>query len=464
MKTARFINAMFIMSLFIISCTENSIPEDIIVVNNTKTISVKPIKQGQADISLIDAQVIAQMHMKKQFKKDITPREISSRSGDNAIVTRTGKELAHIVNFQEGGYCIVSANKKNIPILAYSDHGIFDNDTEGNLGLEIWKEEIEMQFEKYEELSESEIAWINRQWMEYEDNDIEHSSRSNSEMNAAFNQQMALYNASTGRTAYPLNIAQNYLPSERYQHFKSIANSKNSPEEYTIIEIIDNSIDREEGPFLTTEWHQGSPYSDEIGITSTGCYPIAACQIMYFHKHPSSYNWNNMGDADIAHLIKDFREAAQMGNSTTVDDTDDVLDALENTFNYTAEIRDHEISDLFSYILNAKVPVILAGHESYSLITGYRNGHAWVCDGASYREERYAYRINWITLKDGKYVYDSDGIDYNEPGIPSIKFHYNWGWGYNNGNGWYIGNSNEPDVEDSCDFSVKRENIFMYPN
>lgn len=104
MKTTRFSYVMFIMTLFFISCTDNSIPDNTIVENNRKSISLKPIKQGQVDISLADAQTIAQLHMKKQFQKDITPREASSRSEDNIIISQKGKELAHIVNFQEGGY------------------------------------------------------------------------------------------------------------------------------------------------------------------------------------------------------------------------------------------------------------------------------------------------------------------------------------------------------------------------
>ena len=470
MKTTRFFYVMFIMSLFFISCSENSIPDNTIVENNKKPISLKPIKQGQVDISLADAQTIAQLHMKKQFQKNITPREASSRSENNMIVSQTGKELAHIVNFQEGGYCIISANKKNIPILAYSDHGYFSN-TENILGLEIWKKEIEIQFNNYEKLSESEITWINRQWMEYEESETRHDSRSNPDMNAAFNQEMALYNPSTGRTAYPLNIAQNYLPAERYQHFKSIASSKNSPEEYTIIEIVNNSVDESVGPLLTTQWHQGSPFNDKINIDDAGCVPIAVAQIMNFHQYPLSdeYDWTNMTDDNImqnddaATLIKKIRDAIGMGNSPTITDSDDIVDALENDFNYSAEKREHEISRLYSYVLDLEVPVLLLGSDSYSILGGYQDGHAWVCDGASYEEERYAYRINWITMKNGEYVYETDGIDYNNWGTPFIEFHYNWGWENGLANGWYIGNNVKPNNID-YDFKVGRNDIFMYPN
>ena len=464
MKTTRFFYVMFIMSLFFISCSENSIPDNTIVENNKKPISLKPIKQGQVDISLADAQTIAQLHMKKQFQKDITPREASSRSEDNMVVSQTGKELAHIVNFQEGGYCIISANKKNIPILAYSDHGNFSNNTENNLGLEIWKEEIEMQFENYEKLSESEITWINRQWMEYEESETGHNSRSNPDMNAAFNQEMALYNPSTGRTAYPLHVAQNYLPAERYQHFKSIASSKNSPEEYTIIEIIDNTLRENVGPLLTTEWHQEYPLNITSGIDYVGCYPIAACQIMTFHEQPITYNWNNikydnyLDHNDAAELIYDFRSRAGVGNDSEMSHNE-AITAL-NSWGYTTSLESHNGTRLYSHILDTEEPVCLVGFRIDPLIGPLQGGHAWVCDGVTYTEERYGYKINWITLKNGQYVYETDGITYNNWDTAVIRLHYNWGWGTGSGNGWYYSGVTQPEGS-SRDYQYGRENLFI---
>lgn len=472
MKTLKFINTIgIILTLFISSCAENNIPNNTnsIAKENIHSLSLKPIKVDQIEISAEDANKIALSHMKKHFQKDRTPTTISSRTEDNTIVANsTGSQLAHIVNFQEGGYCIISASKKNIPILAYSDNGSFINEAENNIGLQIWKEEIEAQFNNYENLSASEIAWINRKWMEYEENATEYSSRSNPDMSAAFNQEMALYNASTGRTAYPLNIAQNYLPAERYQHFKSIASSKNSPEEYTIIEIIDNSISRNVGPLLTTEWYQRYPLNSKSNIEKVGCFPIAGCQIIAFHQYPTTgYNWNNMKYEnyllydDAAELIADFRTAANAGNNYLLTKEEFIM--AMNSFGYTTIMEEHNNTSLYSYILDYKKPVCLLGYATDPFIGALEDGHAWVCDGATYWEEKYGYKINWITLKNGEYVYETDNIIYNKNEIPLIRLHHNWGNGPFTGNGWYYSDVTQAEGS-SYDFKYGRKNFFITPN
>ena len=58
------------------------------------------------------------------------------------------------------------------------------------------------------------------------------------------------------------------------------------------------------------------------------------------------------------------------------------------------------------------------------------------------------------------YVYETDGITYNNWDTAVIRLHYNWEWGTGSGNGWYYSGATQPEGS-SRDYQYGRENLFI---
>lgn len=77
-------------------------------------------------------------------------------------------------------------------------------------------------------------------------------------------------------------------------------------------------------PLLTTNWSQNSPYGNSCPGGVAGCAPIAAAQIMAYHKHPAqfgthTYNW----DAMTANSKLDEGTAGAIAAAELIDDIGD---------------------------------------------------------------------------------------------------------------------------------------------
>jgi hypothetical protein len=156
---------------------------------------------------------------------------------------------------------------------------------------------------------------------------------------------------------------------------------------------------------LQTKWGQREPYNNKCNGNAAGCVAVAMAQIMYYHKYPSSYNWENMLTSyssnytttqanAVATLIKDCGEAVHMNYGV------DASSALANTawafvhiFGYNENIKYYKRdyftqSDWESIILSElknERPIQYSG-------TGNDGAHSFVLDG--YDGNGY-YHINW---------------------------------------------------------------------
>ena len=208
-------------------------------------------------------------------------------------------------------------------------------------------------------------------------------------------------------------------------------------------------------PLLTTYWHQNSPFSDNCSESVAGCGPIAAAQIMAYHKHPAqfdghTYNWDAMtatptlssgsvGGAAAAELIYDFGRIAGIDYSSG--DVGVNIYQLRNTiefFNYDcAEMpldgsSNYDVARVRENIDNNR-PVVVGG---FRLNTNNEYvGHAWVIDG--YERHNAIYTYYYLDAPD--VVYDT------RVHTISTFFHCNLGWGEeanrNNNNGYFNSNS-----------------------
>ncbi|GLB49350.1 C10 family peptidase [Neptunitalea lumnitzerae] len=290
------------------------------------------------------------------------------------------KASFYVVNYQEDGFIILSADKRANPILAYADKGSFIIDEEEYPdGLKDWMEETktyisELRTSEIKQSSDVQLAW----------------ERSN-------------------------KLMSRIDPEPCYDHSETV----------------------QVGPLLSTTWYQTGVFNDALPYITcngysqqvyAGCVPIAMAQVMKYFEYPTSYNWSAMppdyATTTTANFIEDIHEAIDSQYSgyptydcdgTGVISSANMGNVLKNEFGYsTANWAGFSYNTVKSS-LNSNKPVILSGSNGSV-------GHMWVCDGYS---QLYVYRE------------DCTGLVY----IP--VFHMNWGW-HGSYDGYYSYNDFTP--------------------
>lgn len=181
------------------------------------------------------------------------------------------------------------------------------------------------------------------------------------------------------------------------------------------------------GPLLSTTWGQGWSYNSLMPTCScslpgwrylAGCVPIAMAQVMKFHQHPTSYNWGSMPNGSAsgatAGLIKAIHDVVPMTYDCTgsAASMSDAASALTNQFEYASAIKASYNPSTVESNLRLNRPVILGGGD-----------HCWVCDGF---------------MKSTFCLYDDSG---SGPGVyigtmSILNLHMNWGYS-GDGDGWF---------------------------
>lgn len=309
----------------------------------------------------------------------------------------------YVFNFKEGGWVIISADRRTMPILAYSNNGYFD-DNNKPIGVVIWEENTKKHISK-----------------------LRMKSSSNS-LNAVI-QEWNYLNCIED----PLSIT------------KSITNSKcHSPDELISVETVE--------PLIKTGWGQGCGYNQFCKVTDnidncfkspTGCVATAMAQVVKYWQYPNYYNYNNMpyssGNYDVAKLMLDCGKSVHMHyeNDGSHAKFDSIHLALKQSFQYSSATYNSKSEynhNSIVYNIVAKQPVILGACQDSKEFLGipyrFSNCHAWVCDGYS------------------RYIY---------VGYTLLMFHMNWGWSgaYD---GWYQFN-NWDITEEEINYQYYKEAI-----
>lgn len=154
------------------------------------------------------------------------------------------------------------------------------------------------------------------------------------------------------------------------------------------------------GSYTTTEWHQGSPYNKKCftsdgQLAYAGCVAIAMAQIMAYHQHPDTYDWDVMltsstvpsfyfaGVEAVSTLVADIGEAVQMtyrpygGELGSGSNIGKAALGFLLSFDYAVgSVQNYNINTVYNNII-AHLPVYTRGESQSS-------GHAWVIDGVKY--------------------------------------------------------------------------------
>jgi len=306
------------------------------------------------------------------------------------IVSNATLPYFYVFNFDnDGGFVIVSAEKNEHPVLAYSNKGKF-NTKDAPYGIVSWVE-----------TTKENIDYIRQ-------------GRFNTKKQTAIE---------WGLLGQELGISQLKPP----------------PPDPGCQEYSNNTT---VGPLLTTEWGQGCSYNDfcptntsgwRCGHVPTGCVATAMAQVMRFWQTPATtYNWasmpNTFGNTEVARLMSDAGLSVGMNYNDNGSGANhaNIPGALINTFGYSSAQNINYSLSSYSTVesqLGWGRPVILSGYNVkntswFGLVVEYQEGHEWVCDGFS------ATDYFWCN-PDGT----SGGAGY-------LYFHMNWGWD-GGSNGWY---------------------------
>lgn len=416
MKQFKLFVALFLLGIFLYSCQDE---ESVSIEDEISSVEV-----SSTEVSIDLAKEIALNFSNKtdfssdsysdgdslQLKSSILSGDFADKEIDKVVTVgdESDSVAIYIFTFKESGFVIVSASKKEYPILAYSSTVSLDFD------------DIPDGFSDWLSVRKSRI----QEYRNDEDFDI---------------------------------------PTSTTEAWDAVAPAD---DEETV--VSGGAVYEEVGPLLQTTWGQGARYNDLVpylgcsGITNyngyalTGCVATATAQIMRYWEYPSSYDWDIMpdrvsywatsstGSLEIAQLMVDIGDAIDMnyGCGGSVATTSEVIGVLENTFGYStnASYIDYSSSTVRAQ-LDLAYPVYMRCTDTVE------GGHAWVCDG--YQRLRYATIHNPDTY-----------YEYTSYTLSSFYLYMNWGWN-SSSDGWFLSEDLTPG---NFDFSEDlRIIINIYP-
>lgn len=202
--------------------------------------------------------------------------------------------------------------------------------------------------------------------------------------------------------------------------------------------------------FVPSAWSQTAPYNNKVpyyynnaGNTErcrVGCFAVALGQLMSYHKHPSSYNWdlltanpvinNNTSAAnEVSKLLYDI---ALIGGTTykttsgagSTDVSSNVPSLNRLGYNATSTyLGSGKSSPIIVEEMKKSRPVLFAAQSD-------SGGHIWVIDGI-FEFERWYYYPSRVMPSNSP-----TGYELHRVRTMRRLIHCNWGWG-GLSNGWY---------------------------
>ena len=329
--------------------------------------------------------------------KSVAQRKVKSTK---EMSTPFDNKQIYVVEFELGGFVLMSDNFLNIPVLAYSETG-------------TW------QYESFSEMAPAAEEWL----MDCIRTNMEIESDTTLQR---LNNTRAMWNMDN----FGLKGATRIDPDECTQEY---------------IDDVDNIYDN---TVLTSEWNQGNPFNACFGGSPAGCGPVAMGQLMYYWQYPNpvvsnaaSVYWNTIydsynpgtvvdcGSSPISLLMSMIRHAtnAWTEDNWTLVTVHNLVEGLQE-FGYNAVSSDYDFGEVTKNI-RWGYPVIIKGGTSLF------SQHYWICDG--FRE---MYQEYLETCHNGPVTYTrtyaSNYFDF---------VHLNWGWSDENLNIWYSsGNITRP--------------------
>lgn len=318
-----------------------------------------------------------------------------------SINGESGKPYIYVVNFENnGGYLLISASKRYHPILAYSETGNFS--TEHPIGgLKEWERMIISEIEKNEALPMDSVRRYLAVWGEYEPRvvpAVKPQPRSGSLSDDEFQKLQAIMQDSVmswmSKRYEVFDISNcSFLTQEQKEDLEIAITGGMYPLYMEYWDVFTRLVKKEKvrisnvDNFVSSTWNQKDGYNQFFPILSNGerafagCGPVAAGQIMYYFKHPNTYNWDamepNVATEESARLLYDIarRAGADYGTDGTGTNTKSIKKVFED-LGYSLQLEE---DDDFLHTIRANCdqhkPVYTRGTSDEG------EGHAWVISG-----------------------------------------------------------------------------------
>ena len=287
---------------------------------------------------------------------------ISKSSGNSDSIP------VYFLNFEGGGFAVISGDTRLPRILAYSPEGTYEDD--GESGYNFFMQRLPM-------------------YVRYTVDSVQ--SRYESKKDSIF------------------HVLESYIPDSCKEQ---VSISKALPPVYTparepgksyiTMQTIDHRVYKSDvhENFLSTVWHQNTPFNNRAPICASskdhmpaGCVVIALGQILAYHQYPSAingyyFNWTNIlsnkyGLNDTAGVARFCLELGKLvklnygceGSSSNIYKVYDALQKLGYSSNPVMNFTESPI--IFS--LQNNRPVFIVGTNYVKNVA--KDGHAWVIDG-----------------------------------------------------------------------------------
>ncbi len=376
----------------------------------------------------------------------------------------------YIINYQDGGFVIVSATKNSYPVLAYSDEGSFTISKDMG-GAAVWLDKTKKAIVNSDLLNDSIKSNMRVLWNSYKPFDMSSAKSVSRAATSTSNAIQACWNrcyeleeqyASEGWLFAPLQYVESVFAEAGYMDtYNSLcysADFNNSPLDCSVIGWKLGTTRRQVGPLLETEWSQQSPFNDLCGGELAGCAPIAMAQLMYYYQHPQlltyngyTFSWNTIPQKEAsgsnqATLVKLIGTAlgTHYGNVGSWTRPSNFRDGVRLLL-YSVTQKDYVPIETSIYLLDHKKPIIMLGNDTnLSWLPGHSDleylgkSHYWVCDGVQERApNELQYFTEWQPNGNGTFVCGWNTIE--NPGIlrGEVYNYYSMNWGNGKPSAWF---------------------------
>ncbi len=344
--------------------------------------------------------------------------------------------LMYAINYQGGGYLLVSATKKYYPIIASVEKGSFSYDENNPSSLLINDYLFDLEQANCREGYNSVLHSI---WSQYEySNVIERGYAKTKSGEEIWDEYYdLLYDnyywdwINAGYNVYFLHNPPLDMPEDVYEDFCIIAEDDEDLEslglDYRYTSIITERLVQNNttvGPLIHTKWGQSSPWNGLVPSNNLlGCVTVATGQIMRYHTKPASFSWSDMPVDTCNTTIQSF--LANLKNNLLVYNGGSsiyISNVLLGLYGYSTTIINHSVSQVVSSLASGN-PVYMRGFDA----ARGNVGHAWICDGYNSMSSWVEYRLYLLQTDyghpDRMVLFDDETCNFSS----YVSLHMNWG-------------------------------------
>lgn len=326
--------ALFAMVLSVVCCSKKNVDEQVNVPESAKNF----VSADDAKSLLSEVGALTKSGDNSKFAEIETVTQVGDAEG-NAVF--------YAVNYQGGGFILLSADNRMEPVLAFSDTNTFSVEAIPETGVSIWAA-----------MTTDQISEIRRENLEQ--------------------------SPEVAQLWQPTAIARGIFPGNDDREDEDNPAICPNPDETIIV-----------GPLLETKWHQSYGFNDLVPVNCgyydkapVGCVPVAMGQIMKYYNFPTTYDWssimNTTGSIEVSKLLLDIGTSVNVSYGCTnsgVASTVNYGNAFKNSFGYRSAIHaNYDMNTVQDEIMRYNRPVILDGYYTDNS-DNHEKGHAWVCDG-----------------------------------------------------------------------------------